>query len=96
MAYYNYLVLVGVPAHVHSWYIDTHLMLSLKEGEKEKGWGCWAMAIVVRGTPTFAAATAFRPFTHFPPPVPTPAAAAAPDFPAVRKPQSLTPISAHL
>jgi hypothetical protein len=50
----------------------------------------------VRGTPTFAAATAFRPFPHLPLPVPTPAAAAAPDFPAVRKPQSPTPISARL
>jgi hypothetical protein len=50
--------------------------------------------IDVRGTPTFAATTAFQPFPHLPPPVPMPAA--APDFPAVRKPQSLTPISAHL
>jgi hypothetical protein len=34
MAYYNYLVLVGAPAHMHSWYIHTHLMLYLKDEKK--------------------------------------------------------------
>jgi hypothetical protein len=34
MAHYNYLVLVGAPAHMYSWYAHTCLILSLKEKKK--------------------------------------------------------------
>jgi hypothetical protein len=36
MAYYNYLVLVGMPACMYSQYVHMHLILYLKEKQKNK------------------------------------------------------------